>query len=111
MNYGKSKSILSNAVHRYIKAFTVILYEKFGIENFCMKFIILYEKKNLKLQNNATQALISHFSTTASPVMMGGDSDASSKGVMGVCQAEEGRTYLLVVVSHEIIIKINRIVL
>ena len=47
------------------------------------------------------QTLIEHFTTFGSPVMMGGNEDNQSKGIMGVCQASD-QTYLLVVVSNEI---------
>ncbi|XP_029848480.2 ufm1-specific protease 1 isoform X1 [Ixodes scapularis] len=40
-----------------------------------------------------------HFETVGSPVMMGGDTDASSKGILGVCRA--GSTgFLLVLDPH-----------
>lgn len=42
--------------------------------------------------------LVEHFTTKGGPVMMGGDEDNLSRGIMGVCQAEDD-TYLLVVVS------------
>lgn len=44
-------------------------------------------------------ALHHHFETHGSPVMMGGDRDNSSKGIMGVYTSNEGR-YLLVVDPH-----------
>ncbi|CAN7999754.1 unnamed protein product, partial [Ixodes hexagonus] len=41
-----------------------------------------------------------HFETVGSPIMMGGDSDASSKGVLGVCHTTESMAYLLVLDPH-----------
>ena len=43
-------------------------------------------------------ALENHFTTVGSPVMMGGDSDNMSKGIVGMCVGKS-KTYLLVVVS------------
>ncbi|KAF2350677.1 Peptidase C78 ubiquitin fold modifier-specific peptidase 1/ 2, partial [Trinorchestia longiramus] len=40
--------------------------------------------------------LVEHFDTLGSPVMMGGDQDNLSKGIMGVCQGKN-TTHLLVV--------------
>ncbi|XP_037525538.1 inactive Ufm1-specific protease 1 isoform X2 [Rhipicephalus sanguineus] len=44
--------------------------------------------------------LLRHFEQQGSPVMMGGDSDASSKGVLGVCQTSSGESHLLVLDPH-----------
>lgn len=46
-----------------------------------------------------TQTLFEHFKTRGSPVMMGGDNDNSSKGIVGICKNDEN-TYLLVVVRR-----------
>ncbi|XP_072165068.1 ufm1-specific protease 1-like isoform X1 [Diadema setosum] len=43
--------------------------------------------------------LLNHFETKGTPVMMGGDTDASSKGILGVCVGSEA-TYLLVLDPH-----------
>lgn len=47
----------------------------------------------------AAQDLHQHFLTRGSPVMMGGDRDNSSKGILGVCTGKEG-SYLLVMDPH-----------
>lgn len=52
-----------------------------------------------ELEQVAVEALHHHFEKHGSPVMMGGDRDNSSKGIMGVCTSNEGR-YLLVVDPH-----------
>ncbi|XP_047456304.1 inactive Ufm1-specific protease 1 [Mugil cephalus] len=52
-----------------------------------------------ELEQVAVEELHRHFEGHASPVMMGGDRDNSSKGVLGVCTGEEG-SYLLVVDPH-----------
>jgi len=39
-----------------------------------------------------------HFTKKGSPIMMGGDSDNMSKGIVGICQSDQ-KFYLLVVVS------------
>uniref|UniRef100_A0A131YUR8 Peptidase family c78 n=1 Tax=Rhipicephalus appendiculatus TaxID=34631 RepID=A0A131YUR8_RHIAP len=41
-----------------------------------------------------------HFEQLGSPVMMGGDCDASSKGILGVCQTSSGDSHLLVLDPH-----------
>ncbi|XP_013383909.1 ufm1-specific protease 1 [Lingula anatina] len=43
--------------------------------------------------------LVDHFTTTKAPVMMGGDSDNSSKGVLGICKTTNS-TYLLILDPH-----------
>ncbi|XP_062849381.1 inactive Ufm1-specific protease 1 [Trichomycterus rosablanca] len=45
------------------------------------------------------QKLHAHFLARGSPVMMGGDRDNSSKGILGVCTGKES-TYLLVMDPH-----------
>lgn len=45
------------------------------------------------------QMLHQHFLTHGSPVMMGGDRDNSSKGILGVCTGKEN-TYVLVMDPH-----------
>lgn len=52
-----------------------------------------------ELEHVAVEALHHHFEKHGSPVMMGGDRDNSSKGIMGVYTSNEGR-YLLVVDPH-----------
>ncbi|XP_026792876.1 inactive Ufm1-specific protease 1 [Pangasianodon hypophthalmus] len=47
----------------------------------------------------AAQDLHQHFITRGSPVMMGGDRDNSSKGILGVCTGKEG-SYLLIMDPH-----------
>ena len=37
-----------------------------------------------------------HFDITGCPVMMGGDLDASSKGVFGTCQTSSGKYFLII---------------
>lgn len=45
-------------------------------------------------------ALLAHFQQQGSPVMMGGDTDASSKGILGVCRTSSGKPFLLVLDPH-----------
>lgn len=52
-----------------------------------------------ELEQVAVQELHQHFATHGSPVMMGGDRDNSSKGVLGVCTGDEG-SHVLVVDPH-----------
>lgn len=52
-----------------------------------------------ELEQVAVKALHNHFEKQGSPVMMGGDRDNSSKGILGVCTSNEG-SYLLVVDPH-----------
>lgn len=49
---------------------------------------------------NHIDALLKHFEQQGSPVMMGGDSDASSKGILGVCRTSSGKSHLLVLDPH-----------
>lgn len=58
---------------------------------------ILHLGKGEDLRGQLT-TLAEHFRGKGSPVMMGGETDVSSKGIMGVCQGER-EAYLLVVVS------------
>lgn len=46
-----------------------------------------------------TKVLFDHFKTQGGPIMMGGETDVSSKGIMGVCTSAT-QSYLLVVVSN-----------
>ena len=46
------------------------------------------------------QTLEDHFSKFGSPVMMGGDRDASSKGIFGTMTSTGGDKFLLVVDPH-----------
>lgn len=59
---------------------------------------ILHSPSGSKLQEHVS-ALLQHFTSFGSPVMMGGDQDNLSKGIMGVCHGDGG-TYLLVVDPH-----------
>lgn len=52
-----------------------------------------------ELEHVAVEELHQHFEKHGSPVMMGGDRDNSSKGILGVCTGERG-SYLLVVDPH-----------
>lgn len=49
--------------------------------------------------DQAVEDLHNHFLTRGSPVMMGGDRDNSSKGILGVCTGKQG-SYLLVMDPH-----------
>ncbi|KAL8569348.1 hypothetical protein ACOMHN_014032 [Nucella lapillus] len=57
---------------------------------------ILHVSRGADLRHHLA-TLYTHFSTLGGPVMMGGDSDASSKGIMGVCMDPAA---LLVVDPH-----------
>lgn len=52
-----------------------------------------------ELEQVAVGELHQHFEKHGSPVMMGGDRDNSSKGILGVCMGDSG-SYLLVVDPH-----------
>ncbi|XP_076021358.1 ufm1-specific protease 1 [Genypterus blacodes] len=52
-----------------------------------------------ELEQVAVQELHRHFELQGSPVMMGGDRDNSSKGILGVCTGEQG-SHLLVLDPH-----------
>uniref|UniRef100_A0A8D3EGB1 UFM1-specific peptidase 1 n=2 Tax=Scophthalmus maximus TaxID=52904 RepID=A0A8D3EGB1_SCOMX len=52
-----------------------------------------------QLEHVAVEELHQHFEKHGSPVMMGGDRDNSSKGIVGVCTGDKG-SYLLVVDPH-----------
>ncbi|CAG5929385.1 unnamed protein product [Menidia menidia] len=52
-----------------------------------------------ELEDVAVEELHQHFEKHGCPVMMGGDRDNSSKGVLGVCTGDKG-SYLLVVDPH-----------
>lgn len=51
------------------------------------------------LERVAVEDLYQHFEKHGSPVMMGGDRDNSSKGILGVCSGDTG-SYLLVADPH-----------
>lgn len=51
------------------------------------------------LERVAVEELCQHFEKHGSPVMMGGDKDNSSKGILGVCSRDTG-SYLLVADPH-----------
>ncbi|CAH1799860.1 unnamed protein product [Owenia fusiformis] len=46
------------------------------------------------------QEIKNHFKTKGSPIMMGGDSDASSKGILGICGDENNEHHLLILDPH-----------
>jgi len=51
-----------------------------------------------------------HFKEMSSPLMMGGDEDAASKGILGTCSTDDNQFFLLVlVVSIHISIKFLRL--
>ncbi|XP_020498440.1 inactive Ufm1-specific protease 1 [Labrus bergylta] len=52
-----------------------------------------------ELEQVAVEELHQHFQKHGSPVMMGGDRDNSSKGILGVCTGDKG-SYLLVLDPH-----------
>lgn len=52
-----------------------------------------------ELEQVAVEELYQHFEKQGSPVMMGGDRDNSSKGLLGVCTGYKG-SYLLIVDPH-----------
>ncbi|XP_032355111.1 ufm1-specific protease 1 [Etheostoma spectabile] len=52
-----------------------------------------------ELEHVAVEELHQHFEKHGSPVMMGGDRDNSSKGILGVCTGDKG-SYLLVLDPH-----------
>lgn len=52
-----------------------------------------------ELEHVAEEELHQHFEKHGSPVMMGGDRDNASKGILGVCTGDNG-SYLLVVDPH-----------
>ena len=52
-----------------------------------------------ELEHVAVEELHQHFEKHRSPVMMGGERDNSSKGILGVCTGDKG-SYLLVVDPH-----------
>ncbi|XP_075534078.1 UFM1 specific peptidase 1 isoform X4 [Dermacentor variabilis] len=56
---------------------------------------ILHASTGGKVANHV-DALLKHFEQQGSPVMMGGDSDASSKGILGVCRTSSEKSHLLV---------------
>ena len=60
--------------------------------------ILHIPKGNLLADNLPT--LIKHFEKFGSPIMMGGDVDASSKGIFGVAQDKNDAFYLLVIDPH-----------
>ncbi|XP_026208927.1 inactive Ufm1-specific protease 1 [Anabas testudineus] len=52
-----------------------------------------------ELEQVAVEELRQHFERHGSPVMMGGDRDNSSKGILGVCTGDKG-SYLLIIDPH-----------
>ncbi|XP_042885071.1 ufm1-specific protease 1-like [Penaeus japonicus] len=59
---------------------------------------IIHVKSGEELSEHIN-TLMAHFKTKGSPIMMGGDTDVSSKGIVGVCKNATD-TYLLVVDPH-----------
>lgn len=53
----------------------------------------------VELEQVAVEELHQHFVKHGSPVMMGGDRDSSSKGILGVCSGDGG-SYLLILDPH-----------
>lgn len=53
----------------------------------------------VELEKVAVEELHQHFEKHGSPVMMGGDRDNSSKGILGVCTADRG-SYVLIADPH-----------
>ncbi|XP_074554998.1 ufm1-specific protease 1 [Halichoeres trimaculatus] len=53
----------------------------------------------VELEQVAVKELHQHFLKHGSPVMMGGDKDNSSKGILGVCSGDKG-SYLLILDPH-----------
>ena len=60
---------------------------------------IIHVQKGESLRN-LFEKLQNHFEDFGCPVMMGGDMDASSKGVFGVAETEDGQKYFLIVDPH-----------
>jgi len=60
------------------------------------KIIHVQSGKNIVEQ---VDPLSRHFESIGSPLMMGGDTDASSKGILGIC-GNDSNTYLLVLDPH-----------
>ncbi|XP_034991709.2 inactive Ufm1-specific protease 1 [Zootoca vivipara] len=61
------------------------------------KLVHVPHGRDLERQLEALQA---HFQGGGGPVMMGGDKDNSSKGLLGVCSSPGGRHHLLVLDPH-----------
>ncbi|TSN12280.1 Ufm1-specific protease 1 [Bagarius yarrelli] len=60
---------------------------------------LLHTRSGGRELEQAVQDLHLHFLTRGSPVMMGGDRDNSSKGILGVCTGKES-SYLLIIDPH-----------
>ena len=58
---------------------------------------IIHVASGLELDKHF-HAIEQHFDRFGSPVMMGGDQDASSKGILGTCTTQTNHNYLLVLV-------------
>ena len=50
------------------------------------------------------EMIMSHFKENGSPIMMGGDSDAASKGIMGIARSNSSYYLLILVSDHTIVI-------
>ena len=58
---------------------------------------------HVRTSENLSQSIAflqTHFEKFASPVMMGGDSDAASKCILGICGSNESDCYLLILDPH-----------
>ncbi|XP_076063152.1 UFM1 specific peptidase 1 isoform X2 [Oratosquilla oratoria] len=71
----------------------LILDELYGISS-----KIIHMNSGTELQNQV-EMLHNHFENSGSPIMMGGDTDASSKGIMGIATGAT-KSYLLIVDPH-----------
>ncbi|KAG8177143.1 hypothetical protein JTE90_015591 [Oedothorax gibbosus] len=55
--------------------------------------------KDVKEVQSHTSSIFNHFQEYGSPIMMGGDRDCSSKGILGICETEIGM-HLLILDPH-----------
>ncbi|XP_031574803.1 ufm1-specific protease 2-like [Actinia tenebrosa] len=60
---------------------------------------ILHVESGSKVAEKAKE-ILNHFVKFGSPVMIGGDNDASSKTLLGVCCTEQGEYYFLIADPH-----------
>jgi hypothetical protein len=87
-----SLSIINHFSHIFLALQAgYVLDELYGVE--CR---IFHVASGAQLDKHVPE-LVEHFKVQGSPVMMGGDRDNLSKGIMGICQGKD-MTYLLVVV-------------
>ena len=59
---------------------------------------IIHSNSGFELQQHVS-TLENHFETSGAPIMMGGDSDNASKGILGVCQNDK-ETFVLILDPH-----------